>query len=221
MAVLCSDLYPTLFPHSPIDRQQGKWEQAFDAKIYGIVLVDSASNDQLSFWLPVNTTQTSAGFRPWVKGGEGRGSSRPWDKGEDRSPKYFFSTLRASVSSKNKGGRGRAPQAPPLDPPLQNIPEIVALKLAPIYRCIKSPRKDFDLSWKTLTLVTNERVLELARIPVFWTIIQQETQCRTLLVKQLIFHTIQITWNIRFFLSIVEPKNQLDESCSFTMQTMN
>ena len=51
MAVLCSDLYPTLFPHSPIDRQQGKWEQAFDAKIYGIVWVDSASNDQLSFWL--------------------------------------------------------------------------------------------------------------------------------------------------------------------------
>ena len=78
MAVLCSDLYPTLFPHSPINRQQGKWEQAFDAKIYGIVQgVDSVSNDQLSFWLPVNTTQTSAGFRPRVKGGGGRGSSRP------------------------------------------------------------------------------------------------------------------------------------------------
>ena len=91
MAVLCSDLYPTLFPHSPINRQQGKWEQAFDAKIYGIVQgVDSVSNDQLSFWLPVNTTQTSAGFRSWVKGGGGRGLSRPWDKGEDRSPKIFF-----------------------------------------------------------------------------------------------------------------------------------
>ena len=112
MAVLCSDLYPTLFPHSPIDRQQGKWEQAFEAKIYGIVWVDSASNDQLSFWLPVNTTQTSAGFRPWVKGGGGRGLSRPWDKGEDRSPKNFFSTLRASVSSKNKGGGGGPPPGP-------------------------------------------------------------------------------------------------------------
>ena len=175
MAMLCPDLYPTLFPHSPINRQQGKWEQAFDAKIYGIVWVDSASNDQLSFWLPVNTTQTSAGFRPWVNGGGGRGSSRPWDKGEDRSPKNFFRPFGPQFHLKIRGVGGGPPRAPPLDPPLQTIPEIVALKLAPIYRCIKSPRKYFDLSWKTLTLVTNERVLELARIPVFWTI-QQETR---------------------------------------------
>ena len=73
MAVPCSDLYLTLFPHSPIDRQQGKWEQAFDAKIYGIVWLDGASNDQLSFWLPVNTTQTSAGSRPCVEGEGGGG----------------------------------------------------------------------------------------------------------------------------------------------------
>ena len=137
--------------------------------------MDSASNDQLSFWLPVNTTQTSAGFRPWVKGGGGRGSSRPWDKGEDRSPKNFFRPFGPQFHLKIRGVGGGPPRAPPLDPPLQTIPEIVALKLAPIYRCIKSPRKDFDLSWKTLTLVTNERVLELAIIPVFWTI-QQETR---------------------------------------------
>ena len=35
------------------------------------------------------------------------------------SPKKVFSTLRASVWSKNKGGGGRAPRASPLDPPLQ------------------------------------------------------------------------------------------------------
>ena len=139
--------------------------------------------EQWSVKFLVNTTQTSAGFRPWVKGGGwGNGHPDPEIRGRPGLQK-IFSTLRALVSSKNKGGGGRAPQAPPLDPPLQTIPEIVALKLAPIYRCIKSPRKDFDLSWKTWTLVTNERVLELARIPVFWTIIQQETQCWALLVK--------------------------------------
>ena len=95
MAVLCLDLYPTLFPHSPIDRQKGKWEQTFDAKIYGIVWVDSASNDHLSFWSlllippkPVPDPDLELGR------GEGR-SSRPRDKGEARSPKSF-STLRAS-----------------------------------------------------------------------------------------------------------------------------
>lgn len=44
--------------HCFLIRQKVKWEQAFDAKIYGIVWVSSTSNDQLSFWLPVNTTQT-------------------------------------------------------------------------------------------------------------------------------------------------------------------
>ena len=113
MAVLCPDLYPTLFPHSPIDRQQGKWEQAFEAKIYGIVWVDSASNDQLSFWLPVNITQTSAGFRPWVKGGGGRGSSRPWDKGEDRSPKNFFRPFGPQFHLKIRGVGGGPPRPLP------------------------------------------------------------------------------------------------------------
>ena len=72
------------------------------------------------------------------EGGGGDGHLDPEIRGRPGLQK-FFSTLRASVSSKNKGGGGRAPQAPPLDPPLQTIPEIVALKLAPIYRCIKSP----------------------------------------------------------------------------------
>ena len=48
--------------------------------------------------------------------GEGR-SSRPWDKGEARSQKNFFSAFRASVWSKIKGV---AP--PPPDPPLQSYP---------------------------------------------------------------------------------------------------
>ena len=39
-----------------------------------------------------------------IKGGGGEGgSSRPWDKGK-QFPKKFFSALRASVWSKNKGG---------------------------------------------------------------------------------------------------------------------
>ena len=40
-------------------------------------------------------------------------SSRPLDKGkweEGVVPQFFFSALRASVWSKNKGGRGRAPR---------------------------------------------------------------------------------------------------------------
>ena len=44
--------------------------------------------------------------------GVGR-SSRPLDKakwGEGGGPPIFFSALRASVWSKNKGGRGRAPR---------------------------------------------------------------------------------------------------------------
>ena len=35
--------------------------------------------------------------------------------GGDELRKKFFSALRDSVWSKNNGGRGRAPQAPPLD----------------------------------------------------------------------------------------------------------
>ena len=78
--------------------------------------------------------------------GEGEGGHPdPEIRGRTGLQKIFFDPS-FSVSSKNKGGGGRASQAPPLDPPLQTIPEIVALKLAPIYRCIKSPRKDFDLS---------------------------------------------------------------------------
>ena len=44
--------------------------------------------------------------------GEGGRSSRPWP----RSPKKFFSALRASVWSENKGRL--VPRAPSLDPPL-------------------------------------------------------------------------------------------------------
>ena len=42
-------------------------------------------------------------IRPSEKGGR---SSRPWDKGGPGLKKNFFSALRASVWSKNKGGRG-------------------------------------------------------------------------------------------------------------------
>ena len=48
------------------------------------------------------------------------GESRASDKGEwGGSPKKFFPSLRDSVWSKNKGGR--APWAPPLDPPLPKL----------------------------------------------------------------------------------------------------
>ena len=48
---------------------------------------------------------------------------RPWDKGDTRSQKFFFSAHRASVWFKNKGGWGRGrgggrSLAPPLDLPL-------------------------------------------------------------------------------------------------------
>ena len=38
-----------------------------------------------------------------------------------RSPKNFSSALRALVWSKNKGGGGADPQAPPTDPPLVKV----------------------------------------------------------------------------------------------------
>ena len=41
-----------------------------------------------------------------IRGGGGGWSSRPLDKGEGRSPKKYFSTLRASAWSRNKGGGG-------------------------------------------------------------------------------------------------------------------
>ena len=46
------------------------------------------------------------------EGGGGGGHLDPEIRGEDRSPKNFFSSLRATVWSKNKGGPA------PLDPPL-------------------------------------------------------------------------------------------------------
>ena len=48
--------------------------------------------------------------------GGGRGHPDPEIRG-GQSPQMFFSVLRASFWSKNKGG-ARAPRAPPLDPPL-------------------------------------------------------------------------------------------------------
>ena len=64
---------------------------------------------------PIQLAITNGGSRPSDKWGGGGGSSRPWDKGGPG--RFFFSALRASVWSKNKG-EGRAPRAPPLDPPL-------------------------------------------------------------------------------------------------------
>ena len=52
------------------------------------------------------------------EGAGGGGHLDPEIRGEGARPqKNFFSALRASFWSKNKG-RGRAPQAPLLDPPL-------------------------------------------------------------------------------------------------------
>ena len=58
-------------------------------------------------------------------GGEGRRSTNghpdpvdPAIKGEAQSPKKFFS---ASVWSENKGGEGRPPRTPSLDPPQTEI----------------------------------------------------------------------------------------------------
>ena len=53
--------------------------------------------------------------------GEGGGGGHPDPKirrGRGRPPEKFFSALRASFWSKNKGG-GRVPRAPPLDPPMK------------------------------------------------------------------------------------------------------
>ena len=52
----------------------------------------------------------SVGSRPSDKGGA-RSSSRPWDRGGWRSQKNFFSALRASFWSKNKGA-GAGPLGP-------------------------------------------------------------------------------------------------------------
>ena len=43
------------------------------------------------------------------------------------SPEKFFSALRTSVWSRNKGGGGQAHRAPPLDPPLIVMLENVLL----------------------------------------------------------------------------------------------
>ena len=58
----------------------------------------------------------SGGSRPSDKVGGG-GHPDPAIRGEAVSKKYIFPPLRASVWSKNKG-EVRAPQTPPLDPPL-------------------------------------------------------------------------------------------------------
>ena len=57
----------------------------------------------------------SGGSRPSDKGGGGAGHPDP-ELGGGLSPKQFFSALRASVWSNNKGGQ--PPWAPPLDRPL-------------------------------------------------------------------------------------------------------
>ena len=57
----------------------------------------------------------SGGCKPSDKLGGGHSDSAI--RGEAVSKKYFFSPLRASVWFKNKG-EARAPQTPPLDPPL-------------------------------------------------------------------------------------------------------
>ena len=46
-------------------------------------------------------------------------------KGVGRTAEELFSALRASVWSKNDGGGGRPPRAPPLDPPLVCSPNYI------------------------------------------------------------------------------------------------
>ena len=55
---------------------------------------------------------------------EGAWSSRPSDKGKARLQKDFISALWASVWSRNKGGWGWPPRAPPLHPPLTSFPNL-------------------------------------------------------------------------------------------------
>ena len=63
----------------------------------------------------------TGGSRPSDKGGRvGGGHLDPEIRGA-RSQKKFFSALRASVWSKNKGARGRPPRASPLDPSLMPL----------------------------------------------------------------------------------------------------
>ena len=63
----------------------------------------------------------------------GRRSFRPWDKGGAQSQKNFFSARRASIWSKNKGGR--APRAPALDPPLNMDTPLVWTLIPPSAQC--------------------------------------------------------------------------------------
>ena len=58
---------------------------------------------------------STGGSRPSDKGGGGR-SSRAWNRGGGKSLKKYFSALRASVWSKNRGAW--PPRFSPLDPPL-------------------------------------------------------------------------------------------------------
>ena len=61
----------------------------------------------------------AGGSRPSdkLRGGGGGGQPDPAIREEAVAKKYIFPPLRASVWSKNKG-EARAPQTPPLDPPL-------------------------------------------------------------------------------------------------------
>ena len=67
----------------------------------------SLRNRDTSYYL------SSAGSRPWDMAGGVIHTLRKGGGGDGRSPKNFFSALRASFSSKKYGGGG-----PPLDPPL-------------------------------------------------------------------------------------------------------
>ena len=80
--------------------------------------------DSIKGWRSVVVCSAGSKARDKEGGGWGGGASRPLDK-EGPGLQKIFSTLRASVWSKNKvaGGGGRGwesgtPRAPPLDPPL-------------------------------------------------------------------------------------------------------
>ena len=83
--------------------------QAHDLELHtNLLLCKSAAGEVSSTQWRIQTFRLGAGG--------GRGHPDPEIRG-GQSPQFFFSVLRASFWSKNKGG-ARAPRAPPLDPPL-------------------------------------------------------------------------------------------------------
>ena len=79
--------------------------------------------------------EPSVAYPDLAGGGGGIGHPDPEMRGGGVVSKKFFSALRASFWSKNKGGP-RAPRAPPLDPPLAlQLPKSTSVTVEPGIRC--------------------------------------------------------------------------------------